>query len=619
MSADSQAVFLSYASQDAAAAKRICDALRAAGVEVWFDQSELVGGDAWDAKIRKQIAECALFMPVISANTNARGEGYFRLEWKLAVDRSHLMAHDQPFLLPVVIDGMTDTTARVPLEFRAVQWTHLPNGETPERFSARVKRLLLGGETVEAALPRLPPADKSRGNIGAPSRPNRRWLALGGLGLAVIVALAAWQPWKKSAPVPLTEAQQLVAKARTILDEGDEVNRETYALAEELLKKAEALDITEASAWALHVRLSSYMRIMGLDRSPARLEAMQSHADRTMKLAPNSPEAQIASAQAQMVLRQDLGTTHRQLQALAERFPREARILRELAWLYRYDAKMDEALVVLGRARELAPEDRHILCDLVNCLILAGRFAEADTVVARAMNAQPVARMLAFDVWLRLYWNGDLAGVAASLQEWPAWFLREDRGAGLAAMAWLWRREPEKALDALEKLPRDYVRDYWFTGPRAVMSAWAHEAAGRAEAARADWRIVVQTADRELASAPVDAAALHWKAWALARLGDSTTAERHLRVLEERRTVIEGLPQLAGGLTGLALALGQTDHGLDLLARACIAPVKETRGINRANLRNNPIFEPLRKLPRFQALLEAAPAPEEKAESQPAP
>ncbi|MSU48535.1 MAG: TIR domain-containing protein [Opitutus sp.] len=31
------AVFLSYASQDAAAARRMCDTLRAAGVEVWFD------------------------------------------------------------------------------------------------------------------------------------------------------------------------------------------------------------------------------------------------------------------------------------------------------------------------------------------------------------------------------------------------------------------------------------------------------------------------------------------------------------------------------------------------------------------------------------------------------
>ncbi len=66
--AENKAVFISYASQDAEAAKRICEALRAAGVEVWFDQNELVGGDAWDAKIRGQIAACALFVPLISAS-----------------------------------------------------------------------------------------------------------------------------------------------------------------------------------------------------------------------------------------------------------------------------------------------------------------------------------------------------------------------------------------------------------------------------------------------------------------------------------------------------------------------------------------------------------------------
>jgi len=86
------AVFLSYASQDADAALGTCESLRAAGIEVWLDQSELRGGDAWDSAIRKQIKTCALFLPVISATTSARPEGYFRLEWKLAVDRSHLIA-----------------------------------------------------------------------------------------------------------------------------------------------------------------------------------------------------------------------------------------------------------------------------------------------------------------------------------------------------------------------------------------------------------------------------------------------------------------------------------------------------------------------------------------------
>jgi TolB-like protein len=138
----SHAVFLSYASQDAQAAQRICEALRAAGIEVWFDQSELRGGDAWDTSIRKQIKTCALFLPVISHTTHDRREGYFRLEWKLAVDRCHLMDADLTFLLPVVIDDTRDDDERVPERFREVQWTRLPGGVTPAAFVERVRRLL---------------------------------------------------------------------------------------------------------------------------------------------------------------------------------------------------------------------------------------------------------------------------------------------------------------------------------------------------------------------------------------------------------------------------------------------------------------------------------------------
>jgi len=159
----SKAVFLSYASQDAEVAKRICDALRVSGIEVWFDQSELRGGDAWDQTIRRQIKDCALFIPLISAATQERTEGYFRREWRIAVERNHDMADDTAFLLPVVIDGTPDAVARVPERFRDIQWTHLPNGNTPSAFVERVSRLLsphpnTGPTTRSAAsvAPRLP-------------------------------------------------------------------------------------------------------------------------------------------------------------------------------------------------------------------------------------------------------------------------------------------------------------------------------------------------------------------------------------------------------------------------------------------------------------------------------
>jgi TolB-like protein/Tfp pilus assembly protein PilF len=183
----SKAVFLSYASQDADAVLRIAEALRAAGVEVWFDQDELVGGDAWDAKIRKQIAECALFVPVISANTQVRTEGYFRLEWKLAAHRTHKIADDAAFLLPVVIDETRDAEARVPTEFKAVQWTRLAVGEISDAFCARVKKLL-GGGPAQASSPAL--RQNAGGTPALPQTAKRRVSVLV-LSVALVVLAAA--------------------------------------------------------------------------------------------------------------------------------------------------------------------------------------------------------------------------------------------------------------------------------------------------------------------------------------------------------------------------------------------------------------------------------------------
>ncbi|MBL8524233.1 MAG: TIR domain-containing protein [Betaproteobacteria bacterium] len=137
-----RAIFLSYASQDADAARRICESLRAAGLEVWFDQSELRGGDAWDQSIRKQIKECALFVPIITPNTQAREEGYFRLEWKLAVDRSHLMADNKAFFVPVLIGNVSEPAALVPDKFRERQWSRLNDDAAIAAFAERISKLL---------------------------------------------------------------------------------------------------------------------------------------------------------------------------------------------------------------------------------------------------------------------------------------------------------------------------------------------------------------------------------------------------------------------------------------------------------------------------------------------
>jgi len=188
-------VFLSYASQDAEAATRIGDALRAAGIDVWFDQSKLRGGDSWDAQIKKHIHDCAIFMPLISERTNARTEGYFRREWKLATRRLLDRADDTVFLVPVVIDETRESGARVPEEFLQAQWTWLPGGETPPAFAQRVRQLL---DADFAAAPHAPAASTRPPEASARSKPSGRpsfWVGgrggrnAWGVGLGLIALL----------------------------------------------------------------------------------------------------------------------------------------------------------------------------------------------------------------------------------------------------------------------------------------------------------------------------------------------------------------------------------------------------------------------------------------------
>jgi len=200
MSATGPAVFLSYASQDAAAALRICAALRGAGIEVWFDQSELRGGDVWDRKIRQQIRQCALVVPIVSAHTQSRLEGYFRREWRMAVDRTQDMADGVPFLVPVVIDETPEGSAHVPEAFRSVQWTRLPAGETPVEFVRRIAALLE---------PRAPePLSGGASRAFAPATKTGFWkLVL--IIAAVLILAAGYYQFQKFAPAAaLTEDEQ---------------------------------------------------------------------------------------------------------------------------------------------------------------------------------------------------------------------------------------------------------------------------------------------------------------------------------------------------------------------------------------------------------------------------
>ena len=138
------AVFISYAREDLPAVNTLKAALDQAGIKVWFDMERLESGDDYDRKIQKNIGRCAYFIPIVSANTERRLEGYFRREWSYAIDRARNIADGAVFILPVCVDDTNEGNAQVPDKFKMAHFTKLLGGETTPAFVDRLKMLFSG-------------------------------------------------------------------------------------------------------------------------------------------------------------------------------------------------------------------------------------------------------------------------------------------------------------------------------------------------------------------------------------------------------------------------------------------------------------------------------------------
>lgn len=212
---DSRAIFISYAHEDVEPARKIAEALRAFGLEVWFDANELRGGDQWDANIRQQIKTCGLFLPIVSDTTQNRREAYFRLEWKLADDRTHLMAPGTPFIVPVVIDDTPEYEAAVPESFTKAQFTRLVGGDPTPEFVAQVKKLAtdptatVPTRSSSSSRPATSPAPSA-----LPEQQQKKSLALPIVAMSIVALLVIiWFGQQNHRPPPEPKTAETVEPA----------------------------------------------------------------------------------------------------------------------------------------------------------------------------------------------------------------------------------------------------------------------------------------------------------------------------------------------------------------------------------------------------------------------
>ena len=135
------AVFVSYASEDRAAAQGIVRALDEAGMDVWFDRQRLGAGDAYESKIKRNIERCSLFLPLLSRRCVTPEKRFFRREWKHAQYVAETVRESARFIVPAVLDDLPTDHEDIPETFRAIQWEALPGGRVTPEFVALVRQL----------------------------------------------------------------------------------------------------------------------------------------------------------------------------------------------------------------------------------------------------------------------------------------------------------------------------------------------------------------------------------------------------------------------------------------------------------------------------------------------
>lgn len=612
-----KAIFLSYARDDAAAARRLAEALRSSGLEVWFDENELRGGDSWDAKIRKQIDECALFIAIISRHTDTRTKGYFRLEWKLAVDQTHLLAEGVPFIAPVVIDDTRESGASVPAEFLRVQWTRLPGALPTPQFVEQVKRLLAAPQKSAPEPGR--PRPEERGRTAATPKsggiPVWAWLAaVLAIGGAATFFATRSSPRQTAAPpaaaakpadtAPVSEARQLVAKARALYEPWDLASGADFTLAEQLLKRAVELDPADGEAWAAYALLSCGKVVMSHDNSDARKAAARDQAERAIKLAPDSPQARFARAFSLRFSPQTEAEAIRLLREEAARQPTNRFVVRTLGAALRNVGELEQSLVYFDKAAALPGNDPVTQYNRAITLFRMQRFTQSEAAIDEALAVAPsYAAANRQKIILLLEIRGDLPRAQAHLAKVPPAFFLDDEGAHLAYLIALYSREPAKALEALRQ-----AREYLYmgsagTGPKALLTGIAHELMGNKEAAQTDFRAALRLVDERLVAQPNASRLLYLRTKILAHLGETAAVEPLLRDLRQR---VRTGDTYVGEYALAELLVLSNKHAEALSALESYYGKPRLNYVTRTGLRYNPLWDPLRGNPRFEALLKTS-------------
>jgi TolB-like protein len=394
------------------------------------------------------------------------------------------------------------------------------------------------------------------------------------------------------------------AYLRGLAIEHAQYSTEAYQQAARDYADAVQLDPKFALAWARLAVVRSFLYFNAIDVNTNSAGAVKEATDRAVALAPEAGESWIAQgAYRYRILRDFPGavTAYKQAQA---RLPNNSYLLQNLAYVQRRLGVWQEAEATIKKALELDPRDFQLLDSIgVEFYVYLRRFDDARATLDRALEISPdsaVARASKANVF---QYEGRLNEAAQELARIPA-DTTDNFVVPVQISQAMYERDFDRAIRLIEQklnsLPAGQPLDSYvelMLVQRGYCQLWT----GHDEDARRSFgRAVAVINPKPDGSVPPDANGIpNTLALAYAGLGEKEKALKQAeRAVKDYDGDAVNQPWAETALAQIQAHFGDHDAAIAALPHLLEIPA----GITIANLKFDPLWDPLRKDPRFQKL-----------------
>jgi TolB-like protein/Flp pilus assembly protein TadD len=371
-----------------------------------------------------------------------------------------------------------------------------------------------------------------------------------------------------------------------------------------LFEQAIKLDPTFALAFADLSTVESWI-YHSFDPIPAWREKARLNADEALRLQPDLPEAHLALGFSYYYGDRDYERALAEFEIAKRDLPNDAQAYMAIGAIQRRQGKWAESTANLEKAATLDPKNTNVLMQLCFSYMALRNFETADKMLDRAIAASPQSfEAHALKGFMVVPWKGDLSAaekVFSSVQ-----LENDESGLTTWARAWILTLQ-RKFPDALQLLER-FRGETMFTTttapcPKAFAQGLIYLLQGDKTKAQEKLENARMVSEKLLREAPGDAARHAQHGQILAALGQKQEAiaegKRAVELLPESQDALDG-PKCTSALAEIYACTGEFDQAFRLLDHLFAIPSDLTVPMFKLD----PAWDPLRKDPRYQALID---------------